>query len=113
MTRLVILSTSNGRKNDSTIAIYTDPREDGNVKSHQVVNTRNGQPMPLRFLGGKNRVEEVDYLPTVEKTFSNSGGNLVDSGARSLHLRGQISASAANRIANQSQEETDDTAYPS
>lgn len=62
----VILSVSYGRKNDSTLAVYSDPIRGEKAKPHTVVKERGGHGVPLWFLDGRNRVKEIKYPPMSE-----------------------------------------------
>lgn len=84
----IFLSRSYGRRNRSSIDIYTNPlRED----PHRSVKTSAGHEVPLWFLDGRNLVHSIDLPPMSENICIHEGDLyiLFESGARKFRLFGK------------------------
>lgn len=75
----IVLSTSYGRKNDSTLAGYANPLRE---KRHRTVEV-DGKAVPLWFLDGENNEWEEDYPPMSEgvAAYGKRFGLIFESGA--------------------------------
>lgn len=83
----ILLSTSYGRKNDSTLAAYTNPLQG---KRHRTVEV-DGRTIPVWFLDGENNEWEEDYPPMSEgiTAYGNRFALVFESGAEKYRAGGR------------------------